>query len=561
VVKSWQAKDNNIVLCFSVKRMDKNKNSATVTTALHSLVALLVKIDAIAVAAEVITIKQPASTVASTTQAVPMPTPVYYGKKGKKGKAKLYGSNYTGYGQPSVAGSGVGYGGNAGERINTSTAASKEGRRDNDVLNILLQLNDVMRTVNYEINAANDGLVTLSVVQSVNETLRGYLNVPIYSHSGLRWLLNYYLHNDSLVDIGSRELVYREVLSFITLIANGHVFVDILLAPLLKEDNTSNNNENPDDTVCCCLTLLSKLDLQAAVFVKLNEHILRQQGNDATDEDDNSEIVDAVAMALHIKQTYEDVKNHAEFAMAMGIVLSSASDKRIAAVASPAVAQKSPAVDAKLLLTREYVKQLGEKRFEAVEMIETINQAAALGLANCSHVFLQPSYTYHSNHHNTAPHQPSGHHGKGSNSSSSSAPAPKYRLSRIAKEMSSLLTNLPVEFASSIFVRCDENRHDILKALIIGPEGTPYENGCFEFDIMLPTNYPDAPPLVKLTTTGGGTVRFNPNLYNCGKVCLSLLGMMHQRRRDCMLTSVFDAQQGLGQVLVGIRKNLRFCRC
>lgn len=25
-------------------------------------------------------------------------------------------------------------------------------------------------------------------------------------------------------------------------------------------------------------------------------------------------------------------------------------------------------------------------------------------------------------------------------------------------------------------------------------------------------------------TTGGGRVRFNPNLYNCGKVCLSLLG-------------------------------------
>lgn len=23
---------------------------------------------------------------------------------------------------------------------------------------------------------------------------------------------------------------------------------------------------------------------------------------------------------------------------------------------------------------------------------------------------------------------------------------------------------------------------------------------------------------------GGGQVRFNPNLYNCGKVCLSLLG-------------------------------------
>jgi hypothetical protein len=31
-------------------------------------------------------------------------------------------------------------------------------------------------------------------------------------------------------------------------------------------------------------------------------------------------------------------------------------------------------------------------------------------------------------------------------------------------------------------------------------------------------------PQVQFLTTGGGTVRFNPNLYNCGKVCLSLLG-------------------------------------
>lgn len=29
---------------------------------------------------------------------------------------------------------------------------------------------------------------------------------------------------------------------------------------------------------------------------------------------------------------------------------------------------------------------------------------------------------------------------------------------------------------------------------------------------------------MKLSTTGHGKVRFNPNLYNCGKVCLSLLG-------------------------------------
>jgi baculoviral IAP repeat-containing protein 6 len=100
----------------------------------------------------------------------------------------------------------------------------------------------------------------------------------------------------------------------------------------------------------------------------------------------------------------------------------------------------------------------------------------------------------------------------------------KQRMMRIAKEMATLSTNLPVEYGSSVLVRVDESRMDLIKALIIGPEGTPYENGCFEFDILLPANYPQGPPSMLLVTTGKGTVRFNPNLYNCGKVCLSLLG-------------------------------------
>ena len=35
------------------------------------------------------------------------------------------------------------------------------------------------------------------------------------------------------------------------------------------------------------------------------------------------------------------------------------------------------------------------------------------------------------------------------------------------------------------------------------------------------------PPILELLTTGGGGVRFNPNLYADGKVCLSLLGTWH----------------------------------
>ena len=98
------------------------------------------------------------------------------------------------------------------------------------------------------------------------------------------------------------------------------------------------------------------------------------------------------------------------------------------------------------------------------------------------------------------------------------------RLQRIAKEMATLSKSLPIYYASAIFLRPDEDRMDIMKCAIIGPEGTPYANGLFEFDIQFPLRYPQVPPKVLLKTTNSGTVRFNPNLYACGKVCLSLLG-------------------------------------
>uniref|UniRef100_A0A0D6QRL6 UBC core domain-containing protein n=1 Tax=Araucaria cunninghamii TaxID=56994 RepID=A0A0D6QRL6_ARACU len=100
----------------------------------------------------------------------------------------------------------------------------------------------------------------------------------------------------------------------------------------------------------------------------------------------------------------------------------------------------------------------------------------------------------------------------------------KKRMLHILKEIASLATNLPLEWESSIHVRVDHERVDLLKALIVGPKGTPYQNGVFIFDIYLPPDYPQVPPKVTFLTTGGGKVRFNPNLYHDGKVCLSLLG-------------------------------------
>jgi ubiquitin-protein ligase len=54
------------------------------------------------------------------------------------------------------------------------------------------------------------------------------------------------------------------------------------------------------------------------------------------------------------------------------------------------------------------------------------------------------------------------------------------------------------------------------QAMIIGPEGTPYENGCFVFDIFLPIDYNKSSPMVKSMTTNGGRYRYNPNLYADG---------------------------------------------
>jgi len=91
------------------------------------------------------------------------------------------------------------------------------------------------------------------------------------------------------------------------------------------------------------------------------------------------------------------------------------------------------------------------------------------------------------------------------------------------REYVNYASNLPVTPEGSIFVRVPENRLDLPRVLITGPHDTPYSNGLFFFDCFL-KDYPDTPPMVRFLTTGNGKVRFNPNLYNCGEVCLSLLG-------------------------------------
>ncbi|ORX39251.1 hypothetical protein BD324DRAFT_619003 [Kockovaella imperatae] len=94
-------------------------------------------------------------------------------------------------------------------------------------------------------------------------------------------------------------------------------------------------------------------------------------------------------------------------------------------------------------------------------------------------------------------------------------------LSRVNRELTALRSSLP----ENILVRTYENRTDLVRCLIIGPEGTPYANAPFVFDVFMdPTKFPREPPKVHFHSHTNGQGRCNPNLYEDGKVCLSVLG-------------------------------------
>ena len=59
-------------------------------------------------------------------------------------------------------------------------------------------------------------------------------------------------------------------------------------------------------------------------------------------------------------------------------------------------------------------------------------------------------------------------------------------------------------------------------------------------------------PCIPLQTTGEGRVRFNPNLYHAGKVCLSILNTWHGRPEEKwnpQTSSLLQVGRGTGMVV------------
>ncbi|CAN9252533.1 unnamed protein product [Alternaria alternata] len=98
--------------------------------------------------------------------------------------------------------------------------------------------------------------------------------------------------------------------------------------------------------------------------------------------------------------------------------------------------------------------------------------------------------------------------------------SPRGRVKRLIIEITTLKTGL----SSGIYVKHAISRLDVMKILIAGPEGTPYENRLFEFDLWCTAEFPYKPPQMFFRGTQGGQLILNPNLHKDGKVCLSLLG-------------------------------------
>jgi ubiquitin-protein ligase len=423
-----------------------------------------------------------------------------------------------------AASTGTGYGGNANENANFKVQvdlASKEEQQ---------------------------GDVTL---QSVVEKLRKFIPMlsttfqlqrKLEDSEGWCTLCFRLLRNDSFLDVGKRMNLYRPFLGVLLQLSKNPSTMEFLSHPLFEEEDDDSTENGADTTPPTCKQLLEALGAQARVFRQLQG--AHKSGAKLSASVQLVKVDEAVVMADLIIDTVKAVNSFVDLTDDTAPVASPAAKgggdvfdltgddddivvwvpaaQTTSISSAPSSSNKRPRpadtspTPAALCVQDEaqYVKAMTPFRFAVVDMCSMISGGRA------NHLYFKTPVGTASN--------------------------PKQRMTRIAKEMATLSTNLPVEYGSSIFVRVDETRMDLVKALIIGPEGTPYENGCFEFDILLPAGYPQVPPHMLLVTTGQGSVRFNPNLYNCGKVCLSLLGTWSGPGWDPLVSTLL-------QVLVSIQ--------
>lgn len=92
----------------------------------------------------------------------------------------------------------------------------------------------------------------------------------------------------------------------------------------------------------------------------------------------------------------------------------------------------------------------------------------------------------------------------------------KPALLRIKKELE-LLESQPPE-GICVWMIDDSMFH--LKGEIIGPKNSPYEEGVFLLEIVIPEMYPNQPPQIRFITPV-----YHPNIDTGGRICINALKM------------------------------------
>lgn len=94
---------------------------------------------------------------------------------------------------------------------------------------------------------------------------------------------------------------------------------------------------------------------------------------------------------------------------------------------------------------------------------------------------------------------------------------------RIMKEIGMMQRpeNMKTLNDSGIYYQFNEDNFHNVKVMMMGPRDTPYSDGYYFFDVNFPNRYPIDPPKVKFISLS--RIRMNPNMYICGKLCLSMI--------------------------------------
>ncbi|KAJ6485001.1 ubiquitin conjugating enzyme family protein [Mycena vitilis] len=343
------------------------------------------------------------------------------------------------------------------------------------------------------------------------------------------------LRNDSLADMSDRSVLYFKLLEWLETISNHEALASMMAMPIMTVASVKSvtTRKSPNNTPIRERTiiyegsagpreLLEAIVIQAHAAIKALEGVKVPEVTDAElTEEQKRMTVDTKGKSKEVSATVADSENQKLLTFCQRILgTANAIDRSLRETKGDAFVERLHASLPKILTSSSAEGIL----VDAGETEESANKAYIEWATRVRFEYCDLTIPTTNSANETEPQLP--HYKSYYNNEIrmlALSDIPKRSLA-IAKELSILTNNLPIAWNSSIFLRIDETRVDVIKALITGPEGTPYYNGCFLFDIFLGPNYNQSPPSVKYMTTNGGKYRFNPNLYADGKVCLSLLG-------------------------------------